>query len=305
MISYPYDNKKADIVVVEVSSFQLDTASYFKPDVAVLLNISEDHLDRYDSYKAYIDSKWSIFRDQSENNTAIIQKNIHDGDARIKRIKSAVICFNADKNDNEKQLLSKAVHSDNAGRKNNTDCDYGTAFISCNNLIIHHKNRSISLNLSQSPLKGDHNRENLAAAATASFVAGATFQGIEYVFRHFKGLDHRIQYTANINGIAFYNDSKATNTDAVARAIECFDDNIILIMGGKEKNTDFSSLKKNIEKKVKKIIAIGQTRYKIKDIFGKISPVLCVNTMEEAVKNGIPKFFQRGYSTFVPGLCQL
>ena len=102
--------------------------------------------------------------------------------------------------------------------------------------------------------------------------------------KNFKGLGHRIQYTANINDIAFYNDSKATNTDAVARAIECFDGNIILIMGGKEKNTDFRPLKKNIEKKVKKIIAIGQTRYKIKDIFGKISPVLCVNTMEEAVK---------------------
>lgn len=269
LINYPDEKDKADVVVVEVSSFQLDTASCFKPDIAVLLNISQDHLDRYSSYAAYRDSKWRIFMHQTENDIAIIQNRIQNSEEKIKKLKASLLNIHSGKNIKDKCFLGTSAGN--------------TFFISENLLIIHHGDHSSCLDLSQSPLPGRHNRENLIAAAMASFSAGATVQGIETVIKNFKGLDHRIQYVDTIDGVSFYNDSKATNTDAVETAISCFNKDIVLIMGGKEKNTDFTPLKTMIQNRVKQIIAMGETRHKIKKIFDSLCPALCVNDMEEAV----------------------
>ncbi|SLM30690.1 UDP-N-acetylmuramoylalanine--D-glutamate ligase [Desulfamplus magnetovallimortis] len=248
----------ADVVVVEVSSFQLDTATNFAPDVAVLLNITEDHLNRYPGFKAYEESKWSIFKNQKKDGYAIINSTITDAEARISGIESLICLFNASAN----PLISN--------------------FNSITNLNILN---DFKIDMSASTLLGKHNRENMEAAIMASIFAGGTHEGIKKILADFKGLPHRTEYVETINGVNFYDDSKATNTDAVIRAIEAFESNIILIMGGEEKSTDFSVLKPFITPKVKQIVAMGQARSKLKDaLYDAGANFNMALSMEDAVR---------------------
>ena len=225
LISYVHEGQNADVVVLEVSSFQLDTAHNFRPDVAVLLNITEDHLNRYPDFDTYKASKWSIFRHQTENGVAIINGALSERSEQLKSIKSSIRIFNT------KDGL------------NGGDLPTDTA------------------------LMGKHNRENIEAAAMAALCAGATIDDVKTVIKQFKGLPHRTQYVATINGVTFYNDSKATNVDAVIRAIESIEMPIILIMGGEEKDTDFSPLIPWVQGKVKQVVLMGETKDKIKKTF--------------------------------------
>ncbi|MBF0258469.1 MAG: UDP-N-acetylmuramoyl-L-alanine--D-glutamate ligase [Desulfamplus sp.] len=229
-----------DVVVAEVSSFQLDTAQNFAPDVAVLLNITEDHLNRYPDFKAYEDSKWSIFSGQNEKAHAIINSRIDLAESRIANIKSQVTLFNTD-------------HNMFAAQKR------------------------------ISRLRGKHNQENIEASILAALSAGASMDGIESALKTFNGLPHRIEYVATINGVEFYNDSKGTNTDAVARAIESFDQNTILIMGGQDKNMDFSVLKKWIRGRVKKVVLMGEAKEKINTAISECCDTIYSEDMEQAV----------------------
>ncbi|MBF0231864.1 MAG: UDP-N-acetylmuramoyl-L-alanine--D-glutamate ligase [Desulfamplus sp.] len=233
-------HKLYDVVVAEVSSFQLDTAQNFAPDVAVLLNITEDHLNRYPDFKAYEDSKWSIFSGQNEKAHAIINSRIDLAESRIANIKSQVTLFNTD-------------HNMFAAQKR------------------------------ISRLRGKHNQENIEASILAALSAGASMDGIESALKTFNGLPHRIEYVATINGVEFYNDSKGTNTDAVARAIESFDQNTILIMGGQDKNMDFSVLKKWIRGRVKKVVLMGEAKEKINTAISECCDTIYSEDMEQAV----------------------
>jgi len=246
LISYVDQDEKADAVVVEVSSFQLDSAAGFAPDVALLLNITEDHLNRYPDFRAYQDSKWSIFDHQKENSCAMINSSMEPGTLheRIKRIKSKVSLFNTPQSSSRPDhiCIDYPVSSSNdpnssnnssSSNDSNSSNDSGSSKSSCPSSST---KGSLRIDISQSPLKGRHNRENIEAAALAALCAGGTVEGIERALKEFHGLPHRTQYVATINGVHFYNDSKATNTDAVARAIEAFGSSTILIMGGEEKS---------------------------------------------------------------------
>ena len=244
LISYVHEGQNADIVVLEVSSFQLDTAHNFSPDVAVLLNITEDHLNRYPDFDAYKSSKWSIFRNQRENGVAIINGALDKDSEQMRTIESQIHLFNT-KDVDTKKILS---------RKNPS---------------IHMKKLPFDMDqlikISKTGLMGKHNRENIEAAAMAALCAGGTIEGIKTAIIQFKALPHRTQYVATINGVTFYNDSKATNVDAVIRAIESIEIPIILIMGGEEKDTDFSPLIPWVQDKVKQVVLMGETKDKIKE----------------------------------------
>jgi UDP-N-acetylmuramoylalanine--D-glutamate ligase len=271
-------NNKTDIIVAEISSFQLDLSRQFRPDVGVLLNISQDHLDRYKNFEEYINSKWSIFKNQTSSDTAVINQSTlefcHESDQDVdqnfsqnldsvsQKIKSKSICFSS--------------------KNNFKECD---GQINPKEIKIKFKNDTYKIptdNLKE--LQGTHNQENIAAACIASLAAGADFNNILKGLADFQNLSHRVELVKTINGISFYNDSKATNTDAVIRAIECFKNNIILILGGREKSTDFSLLINKIKKRVKTIIALGETSSIIKDTFEKICPVKVAETMNSAVQ---------------------
>ena len=269
LIEHLMSTKKADIIVAEISSFQLDISKNFKPDVGVLLNISQDHLDRYENFKEYQNSKWSIFKNQTSSDTAVINQSIQEFDEISQTLKSKLISFSSDK------IMFT--------RKNRFDkCN---AKIASNSITINTRkhNHEISTdNLKE--LTGTHNRENIAAAALACLSVGVEFNDIIKGINTFKNLSHRVEFIKTIKGISFYNDSKATNTDAVIRAIECFKNNIILILGGREKGTDFSELLSHIKKSVKSIIALGETSRTVKNTFEQICPVKIVQTMKDGVQ---------------------
>jgi len=260
------NENNTDVIVAEVSSFQLDISTSFRPDVGILLNISEDHLDRYESYEAYEQSKWSLFKNQNPSDTAVINRTIKGFDKAGGHISSRVLTFSSDEN-------------------TRTDCN---ADIRDKEIRIQFKGESHAIPTDHlKELQGAHNRENIAAAVLACLCLGRPkFQDIVKGMEAFKNLSHRMEFVKTINTISFYDDSKGTNTDAVIRALECFRNNIILILGGREKGTDFSLLLHDVKKSVKAIISIGESKRHVMETFQSICPVIEAETMQEAVEKG-------------------
>lgn len=261
-----------DLVVAEVSSFQMDISEKFRADVGVLLNISEDHLDRYDDFSDYERSKWRFFENQTSNDTAVINQSINDYDTQVKGLTPKAVCFSS----------NATTGLDCQAAVRNTTID----------ICIENTQTQIET----APLKGlpgIHNHENIAAALLAGMAIGADLPSMVKALPQFKPMAHRIEYVTSINGIDFFNDSKATNTDAVIRAIQSFGENIILILGGREKSTDFNLLKNSIQASVKLIVALGETRQHIHDLFKKECPISMADSMDDAV--------QKAYFKAVPG----
>jgi len=255
LIDYAGGEKTADIVVAEVSSFQLDTIDTFRPRVSVLLNISADHLDRYPDFNSYAMSKSRIFKNQAEGDTAVI----NGSDPFISLISQTL-----------RTRILPFYHEDNLNTKNR---EY--AVISRRNgqsetmiNIFTKENPKGFLDLSQVDLLGRHNMENVAAAALAALAAGGTIEGIQSALNDFKGLPHRLEFVKTINGVHFYDDSKGTNIDAVVKALEVFDKPVVLIMGGRDKGGDFGQLREMVKQHVKKLIVMGEAGNVIKSVLG-------------------------------------
>ena len=271
LVDFLMSKKTADVIVAEISSFQLDISKRFKPDVGVLLNISGDHLDRYERYTAYEDSKWSIFKNQMSSDKAILNLSVKGLNKAYGKLKSKIFLFSSDKD-----------------TLTNCSAKIGSKQIEFIMEGLHHRIKTDHLK----ELVGTHNRENVAAAALACLALGVDINGILKGLETFKNLPHRIEFIKTIKGVSFYNDSKATNTDAVIRAIECFQKNIVLILGGREKGTDFSLLTTAVRQSVKAIIAIGESKKHIKDTFKNICTVKKAQTMKEAVKKAFDMAFK-------------
>lgn len=265
LIEYVEEDSGAEIVVIEISSFQLDTASTFRADVAVLLNISEDHLDRYDSFEAYVASKGRIFSNQAPEDTAVINRM----DPEVKKL--AASC------------RAKVRPFFHAGR-NDSDPEPG-AVIFEERIIIHADGgKRVSLDLKQASLTGAHNRENIAAAALAALAAGATAAGIQAAINSFRCLAHRLEAVGTINGVLYVNDSKGTNVDAVARALDAVSRPTVLIMGGRDKGGDYTVLRQKLKKTVKQLVLMGEAAEAIETQLGSAAPVLNAADMAQAVK---------------------
>jgi len=252
LIAYADKGPKARRIVLEVSSFQLDTISAFHPRIAVLLNIRPDHLDRYPDFSAYAGSKFRIFKNQKKTDIAVLNGFDPLIGKMAQSIKSRKVYFaNKDKNqvgaDIKKDGIFIDVRFDTPGT---ADIRQSAGAASGDGIFID----IADINISE-----PHNLENAAAAALAALAAGATEKGIRSALREFKGLSHRIEYIATINNVRFINDSKATNVDAAARALECFNDPVILIMGGRNKDSDFSVLCSLVRQHVKHLILIGES----------------------------------------------
>lgn len=254
------NSEKCDFVVVELSSFQLDTIDVFRPHIAALLNITDDHLDRYSDINAYARSKGRIFENQTSDDFAII-----NGDDKTSLELSKVL-------QNRKYIFGAkgSGYSAVIGRNKITFQLPGID--------------TFTVDLSNIKLFGKHNLENIAAAALTVITAGGSIEAIESVLSTFKGLPNRIEYVDSINGIAFYNDSKATNIDAVLRALEAFNNKVILIMGGRNKGGNFLLLKDAIEKHVRSVIVIGESTNEISASLGKYCKIYEATSLEEATE---------------------
>lgn len=262
LVEYLMEGRPADLVVAEVSSFQLDLAKEFKPNVAALLNISQDHLDRYPDFDAYADSKWSAFKNQTSEDTAVVNNNIQNFLIRAQKIDATLLEFSS----------TKKI---NSGAK--VDLDK----ISINTDLVQDTIETKDL----AAMPGNHNRENIAAAVLAVLAAGGTMEGIRQALAGFTPPDHRMAFVRELDGVKFYNDSKATNVDAVLRALESFEEKIILILGGREKGTDFTPLIPAVAANVKTIMAIGEATDHIVEVFSSSCPITPCESMSYAVSS--------------------
>ncbi len=244
LIEYLDMREKVEMLVVEVSSFQLDTIDMFRPKIGVLLNIAEDHLDRYPDFAAYAASKGRLFKNQKKSDTAVLNRaDLLVGEVTGK-IDSKKIYF-CDQADNGSALAA--------------------------------------LKLANEAFTAGHNKENAYAAASAALEAGGNLDGIQAALDTFKADPHRLEYITTINDVMFYDDSKATNIAALARALESFNKPVSLIMGGRDKGGDYLTLRGAVGKHVKKVVVIGEAKEKIISALGNTVNVEQASTIEAAV----------------------
>jgi UDP-N-acetylmuramoylalanine--D-glutamate ligase len=231
---------KETIVVLEVSSFQLETIQTFRPKIAVVLNVTPDHLDRHHTFAAYVNAKARIFENQEKGDFAVLNADDPTCVEMADRTRAQVVWFSRRKEVKQGAWVSKGriLFQDSAGK------------------------REIML-VSEIPLKGAHNVENVLAAVSAGALLGCDPGKIGAAVRSFKAVEHRLEYVAMVRGVEYYNDSKATNVDATIKALESFPANIHLILGGKDKGSDYSVLNDLLKKRVKRVYTIGAAAGKI------------------------------------------
>jgi len=248
-----------EVLVVEISSFQLEAIEDFRPRISVLLNITEDHLDRYPSYDDYIEAKVRIFANQNSGDLAILNRD----DPIVMRFREKVKA--------KKVLFSLKEKLDEG------------AFSNGQTISLRLGGKGEKYSLAKTPLKGIHNVENMMAALTTAKIFGCSKKSIQDVLNRFKGLEHRLEFVREITGVRFYNDSKGTNVGSVVKSLQSFSEPVILIAGGKDKNGDLSSLKELIQKRVKHLILIGEAKERMNRELGGLTDTVMAKTMEEAV----------------------
>lgn len=248
--------------VLEVSSFQLESTLRFHPRIAVILNITPDHLDRHGSFENYALAKERIFASQSAEDILVLNhENARTADA-AKRSAARVYWFSL-----------KGEVEQGAWIQNGK-----IVFRPAEDAAI-----EVILPVDQIPLKGAHNIENVLAAVCAARLAGAAPEAIAKAVAAFHAVEHRLEFVATANGVEYYNDSKATNVDAAAKAIAAFPGCIHLILGGKDKNSNYADLSDLLRKRVKAVYTIGSAAEKIESQIRGVVPILSCETLDKAV----------------------
>ncbi|HUO26495.1 MAG TPA: UDP-N-acetylmuramoyl-L-alanine--D-glutamate ligase [Candidatus Aquilonibacter sp.] len=228
------------VIVLEVSSFQLETIQTFHPKVAVVLNVTPDHLDRHRSFDVYVNAKARIFENQRGDDFAVLNADDPTCVSMSTRTRAQLFWFSR----------QKEVEQGACVREGNILFRQGTS-------------QQQIMQVSEISLKGAHNLENVLAAVCAGRLMGCQPEKIRQAVSQFKAVEHRLEFVATIRGVDYYNDSKATNVDATIKALESFPDNIHLILGGKDKGSDYSVLNDLLRKRVKRVYTIGAAAAKI------------------------------------------
>ncbi len=247
-----------DQLVVELSSYQLEEVEMFRPHVAVLLNISPDHLDRYPSVEAYAAAKARIFSRMLPDDIAIV-----NGDDPL--VKSVIPTVPQVWTWSFEEPVARGAYADAEGLHFNTP-----AFV-------------FTLKREEIALKGRHNEENVMAAVLAALTAGVTPAVIKEVLAHFRGLPHRVEFVREVHGVRYVDDSKGTNIGAVAAALKGFERPVVLIAGGVDKGGDYSEIDDVIREHVRAVVTIGEAAGRIAKAWGELVPVRKVESMEDAV----------------------
>lgn len=247
-------------VVLEVSSFQLERIVDFKPAIAVILNITDDHMDRYDKFSCYFDEKIKIFRNQDERDVLILNRDAGELDGLDKMARSKIFHYSRILKTNGSFLKgNKIVYA--AGSKEEDVCA-----------------------LEDIKLKGLHNIENVLVSVLAGALAGVGPASMKDTIKKFAGLSHRFETVSVIKGVEYINDSKGTTVDSTLRALESCTRPVILIAGGKDKNSDYSIVRDIVSKRVKCLVLIGEAKNRIKDLLGDVVQMREAATMQEAVE---------------------
>ena len=259
-ISLAEGAKPETVIVLEVSSFQLETIQTFRPKVAVVLNVTPDHLDRHRTLDAYVDAKARIFENQQGSDFAVLNADDPTCLEMAARTRAQVFWFSRQKEVQQGAWVREGniVFRDGSGQRE-------------------------IMQVSEIPLKGAHNLENVLAAVCAGALMGCAADKIRQAVRDFKAVEHRLEYVATIRGVDYYNDSKATNVDATIKALESFPANIHLILGGKDKGSDYTLLNDLLRQRVKRVYTIGAAAAKIESQIKNVE-VVHAETLENAIR---------------------
>ena len=257
--------KENEFVSLEISSFQLDLIDKFKPKVAMILNITPDHLNRYEnSVEKYALSKLRIFENQDANDYLILSKDSELLNQYFKKAKSNIFFFSTSKK------VSNGCYLENDEVR-----------------FVRNDVVEFSCKVSDIFIKGEHNIQNAMAVIIAAKIFNLDNKKIIEALKSFKGVEHRLELVREIDGVKFINDSKATNVDSVIVALKSFDEPIFLILGGQDKGNDYSMIEELVTEKVKKIYAIGSSAEKVFNYFhGKVKTEI-KKDFEEVINTAI------------------
>jgi len=250
--------------VVEVSSFQLETIVDFHPDVAMVLNVTPNHMDRYDSLMDYAAAKHNIFRNQTQGDVAILNTDDEIVSSWADGLRAHVVQFSV-KAELEEGLFLRG--RDLVSRSNGAE--------------------RVLMTRDEMHLRGTHNVENVLAAMAAGLACGAAPDSLRETVRQFRPVEHRLEEVAEINGVRFLNDSKATSVDATIKALEAFADDagkVVLILGGRGKQAPYSPLVDLVSERARKLILIGEDAPAIERDLGSAAPFEHASDMHEAVE---------------------
>jgi len=253
--------KPETVAVLEVSSFQLETIQTFRPKVAVVLNVTPDHLDRHRTFQAYVDAKARIFENQQSSDFAVLNEDDETCRTLTERTRAQVFWFSRKKDVKQGAWVHEGqiLFRDGSGQ------------------------REVML-VSEIPLKGEHNVENVLAGVCSGMLLGCDAELIRKSVREFKAVEHRLEYVATVKGVEYYDDSKATNVDATIKALESFPANIHLILGGKDKGSDYTVLNDLLRKRVKRVYTIGAAAEKIESHIKGAAEIVHAETLDNAVR---------------------
>ena len=264
LIDYVRSGQTADTVVVEISSFQLDTIRTFRPGVGVLLNITEDHMDRYPDFAAYARSKARIFENQTSGDIAVLNGSDPIVRSACRGISGRRHVYGIDPMD--RQPPEDGAHISGGAIRCRVAARSEAVF-----------------DLSRVKFTGRHNLENACAACLAALTAGGSATGIQAALNRFRTPAHRLELVATVRGVRYVNDSKATNVNAVSRALESFDSPVVLIMGGRDKGSRFNGLRDPLRRRVRKLILMGEAAPALAAALDGAAPMEIVADMDEAV----------------------
>jgi UDP-N-acetylmuramoylalanine--D-glutamate ligase len=247
--------------VLEVSSFQLETIVKFRPRISVILNITPDHLDRHKTFENYVNAKARVFENQQPDDFTVLNADDSTTAQLASRTRAHVFWFSRKK-----------------------EVDKG-AFVRGGHIFFRDgKSEREIMPASEIPLKGAHNLENVLAGVAIGALVGCQPAQIREAVKNFKAVEHRLEFVAQVAGVDYYNDSKATNVDATIKALESFPANIHLILGGKDKGSDYSVLNDLLRQRVKRVYTIGAAAAKIESQIQGATEIIPSRTLENAIR---------------------
>ncbi|MBS1984728.1 MAG: UDP-N-acetylmuramoyl-L-alanine--D-glutamate ligase [Bdellovibrionales bacterium] len=254
-------SKAADYVVAPTNSFQLEGNINFKPKLTILLNLHEDHADRYPNFESYLAANREILKNVDDESITVINADDPYLAGLVPQLRGKILMFGA-----------REVPEGSVG-----------AWCTKTHLNIRTEKELHQVNITNLRVRGGHNRDNLMAASLAALALGCKIDAVIKVVDTFSTLSGRVEFTKRINAVAFYNDSCATTVPAVIRTLQAFSEPVILIMGGRDKNTDYSALVPHVRHRVKNLILVGEAKEKINRALGDFTETFLVGTLEEAV----------------------
>jgi UDP-N-acetylmuramoylalanine--D-glutamate ligase len=261
LIGYVEGPQDEDWVVAEISSFQLERVAEFRPKISALLNLTEDHLDRYETFGDYVAAKKRIFARQKKEDYALLNADDPLVSALARGLEPQVLFFSA----------RRAV-------------SFGSS-LAAEGIIFQGPNGTREeFDLSRIRIQGAHNLENLMAAIAVAKMCGCPREAIQKVMDEFPGIEHRLEWVRRLEGVSYFNDSKGTNVGSVVKSLQSFEEPVILIAGGKDKGGDYGPLKDQIAGRVKGLALIGEAKERMFSALGGLTESAKLGSLEEAVR---------------------